>query len=701
MSSKKLPPKNDPARTSAEQDALKTAEKANQFAGALKEGKIPTTEQITTTIDSIQESDAMHSTARGMSPLGKKVFADAEKFLETTKTLLVEKNANDELQNTVYYGAKAAREIKETTSSIPEDLKRRVDEHLASAEPSVKAIWQKTLLIPQLLISSPEFRRLVNDINHIIKEALSVYVPGREDDVQTPHEDEEKDPQEFAQDVAQHGRESVYPVARAGAEIVGPHIKDFGEGRKSLKEAAGDGMKTLATSVKDRVTSYKLSPEKRDRIINRFRTLMIETQSSPEYQEALTDLVDVLSRFSDYTQEAAGHVVSTTKGTSNDIPSLKIAQENAKNLIENFANNKSLDDLICALKDMGTQIKNHEELHNYFKKLQHFVLSSLRDHEFVESTNYREEGSRLIENGRQLLLDNYRDTTQRIVDEASAFNEALQEDRTTRQWARDLECLIKDVFLDEKGRPTIKFELVKDFGKILSIVAEKLKFIPLPRLENSDENYEYSFDNIVLHVSDILPKHLHISLTSDINLDREANDVVQNTAVFEISKLRADARNIAFYYKKKGGLIQMRDVGLVDFAIPADGLRYYMKLSLDLPNADTQLTQFRVLEAETKISDLKIRLHDTKHDFLYMLLTPLAEKRIKRQVEGVITEQMKKAVGFIQEQIARVQQQMVEMQQRRAAMRATSPTSPERDEKLKSRENWRTENYSSKGASKA
>lgn len=699
MSSKKLPPKNDPARTSAEQDALKTAEKASQFAGALKEGKIPTTDQITTTIDSIQDSDAMHSTSRGMSPLGKKVFADAEKFLETTKTLLVEKNANDELQNTVYYGAKAAREIKESTSSIPEDLKRKVDQHLASAEPSVKALWQKTLLIPQLLISSPEFRRLVNDINHIIKEALSTYVPGREDEeIETPDEDEEKHPNEFAQDVAQHGRQSVYPVAKAGAEIVGPHIKDFGEGRKSLKEAAGDGMRTLTTSVKDRVTSYKLSPEKRDRIINRFRSLMIETQSSPEYQEALTDLVDVLSRVSDYTQEAAGHVVSTTKGTTNDIPSLRIAQENAKNLIENFANNKSLDDLIAALKDMGTQIKNHEELHNYFKELQQFVLSSLRDHEFVERTDYREHGSRLIENGRSLLLDNYRDTTQRIVDEASAFNDALQEDRTTRQWAKDLECLIRDIFLDEKGRPTIKFELVKDFGKILSIVAEKLKFIPLPRLENSDENYEYSFDNIVLHVSDILPKHLHISLTSDINLDREQNDIVRNTAIFEISKLRADARNIAFYYKKKGGIIQMRDVGLVDFAIPADGLRYYMKLSLDLPNADTQFTQFRILEAETKISDLKIRLHDTKHDFLYMLLTPLAEKRIKRQVEGVVTEQMKKAVGFIQEQIARVQQQMVELQQRRASMRATTP---DRDEKLKSRENWRTDNYGSKGATKS
>ncbi|CAG8590294.1 22967_t:CDS:2 [Cetraspora pellucida] len=698
MSSKKLPPKNDPARTTAEQEALKNAEKATQLTEALKEGKLPTTEQITTTIESIQENDTIHESARGMSPLGKKVLADTEKFLESTKNLLVEKNAGDELQNAVYYGNKAAREISET-AKVPEDLKQKVDEHIATCEPSVKEIWRKTLLIPQLLISSSEFRKLVNDINHIFQEALSVTVPGQEGDIETPQTDEEKSPGEFTHHVKQQTRESVYPVAKAGADIVGPQIKDFGEGKKSLQEAAGHGMKSLVTSVKDKVTNYKLSPEKRERIVNRFKNLMIETQTRSEYQEALTDLVDVMSRISEYTQEIVTHVTETTKSTSQQAPSLKIAQQNAKDLIENFANHKSLDDLICALKNLGTQIKRDEELRNYLKELQNFVLSSLRDHEFIQRTDFNDHGSRLIENGRRILLENYGEITRKIADEAAAFNEGLQEDRTTIEWTRDLECLIRDVFLDEKGRPTIKFGLVKDFGKILSMVAEKLKFIPLPRLENSDDTYEYSFDNIVLHVSDIVPKHLHISLTSDINLDREPDDVVQNTAVFEISKLRADARNIAFYYKKKGGLITMRDVGLVDFAIPADGLRYYMKIFLDLPGENTQVAQFRIIEADTKITDLKIRLHDTKHDFLYMLLTPLVEKHLKRQVENVITDHMKKAVAFIQEKIARVQSQVVEMQQQQAATKET--TSPVSEDKLKAREIWRSEAFTSKGATKA
>ncbi|CAG8458314.1 18858_t:CDS:2 [Racocetra persica] len=687
MSSKKLPPKNDPERTATEQGALKTAEKATQVAEALKEGKLPTTEQILTTIESIQDTDIIHESGRRMSSLGKKVLADTEKFLDSTKNLFAEKNAGDELQNTIYYGNKAAREMSDTTTMIPEDLKQRADEHIAASEPSVKELWRKTLL---LLISNPEFRKLLNDINCIIQEALLATVHDQEGDVEM-QTGEEKSPGEFTQDVAQQTRESVYHMAKAGADIITPKVKEFGEGKKSLQEAAGEGMKSLATAAKSRVAGYNLSPEKRDKIVTRFKNLMIETQKCTEYQEALTDLVDVMSRLFEYTQEAVTHVTETTESASQS-SSLKIAQQNAKDLIENFANHKSLDDLICALKNLGAQIKHDEELHTYLKELQNFVLPSLRDPEFIQRTDFNEHGSRLIENGRRILLENYEEITLKIADEAAAFNECLQEDRTTLRWTSDLECLVKDIFLDEKGNPTIKFELIKDFGKILSMVTEKLKFIPLPRLENSDDMYDYCFDNVVIHVPDIVPKHIHMSLTSDINLDREPNNVVQNTAFFEISKLRADARNIAFYYWKKGGLITMRDVGLVDFAIPTDGLQYHMKICLELPSENTQFAQFHILEADTNITELKIRLHDTKHDFLYMLLTPLVEKHLKRQVENAITEYMKKAITFIQETICRVQAQVGEMQQATTAARQIA--SPVDEEKLKAREAWKSEAFS-------
>jgi hypothetical protein len=80
------------------------------------------------------------------------------------------------------------------------------------------------------------------------------------------------------------------------------------------------------------------------------------------------------------------------------------------------------------------------------------------------------------------------------------------------------------------------------------------------------------------------------------------------------TKLHADARDIAFYYKKKKGLMNMMDVGLVDFAIPEErGLEIHAKVMLRLPN-ETSPLRLEVLESTCRIQEIKIRLHDTKHE---------------------------------------------------------------------------------------
>jgi hypothetical protein len=411
---------------------------------------------------------------------------------------------------------------------------------------------------------------------------------------------------------------------------------------------------------------------------------MIEVQKRPEYQSALTDIVDAVRRISEYTKEFASQVTESTVEGAGHSEALKIAQQNTKELLENFANNYSLDRLIDALKLLGDHLQHDDELRNYLKELQDFVLSSLKDSGFIRRGDYIEHGSQTIQKCRHILLEKYHDITKTIADELQKFNEALQEDKTTLQWKCDFENLMQDIFLDEKGRPTVKFELIKDFGKALPLVAEKLKFLPLPRIENCDDQYEYIFDNIVLHVSDIVPKHLHISFTTDINLDREDKEVVINTGVIEISKLRADARNIAFFYKKKGGLITMKDVGLVDFAIPSDGLRVYLKLLLGMPNEKEPDLKLNVLEAETNINELRLRLHDTRHDFLYVFLTPLVEKRLKRQLENIITENLKKSVGYVQENLNRLQEKASETY--RASRENRTP--PVSGEKLEQKKVW-------------
>jgi hypothetical protein len=657
-----LPPKNDPERADREREAIKARDKAAQVTGALKEGKLPTTGQVTRTIETVQSSDALHEVSRGMSPLGKKVLADTEKLLDTTKKIFEEKNVGDELQHVIYHTGKATKDTS-TTVTVPDDLKNKANNEAASSQPLVQDALRKTMMIPQLLISSSEFRKLINDLHSIIQDALLRAIPGKDpSDINAGvGSDQEKTIEQAKNETAQQAREGTFPVAKEAADITGKHVKDFSEG-KGAKETATDGAKHLATHFKDKFSGYQLTEEQRDRLVNRFKNTMIETQSKPEYQSVLEDLINIISRINEQSQHIAGQAKESAKtqaGSAADKSDIQIAHENAKRLIENFANHKSLDPLIDALKTLGKDIRNDEELRSYINELREFTLSSLRDPKFVQETDYVEHGSKLIDRGRYLFLERYSDHTHRIADEASAFNEALQNDTLTSQWARDFETLVRDLFLDERGQPTVKFELIKDFAKILKLTGEKMKYLPLPRIENSDEEYDYIFDNIVLYLADVLPKHLRMNFTADINLDREEKDILQNTAYIEISKINADARNIAFYYKKKKGLINMMDVGLVDFSIPKNGLTIKLKVLMNPPNEANPTLDLRVLESDTIIDDLKIRLHDTKHDILNTILTPLVVKQVKKQVSKMISEKIAASVEYIKENLSTLQSQIL------------------------------------------
>lgn len=446
-------------------------------------------------------------------------------------------------------------------------MKNKATNEASSTQPIFQDALKKTLLIPQLLISSSEFRKLINDLHSIVQDALLRTIPDKDPNTEAPKfgSNEEKTFQQAKQETMQQARGGTYPVAKEAANITGEHVKDFSEGRKGFQETAKGGAKQLATHFRSKVSDYEITEEQRDQLVNRFKNAMIETQSRQEYQEVLEDLINIISLVSEKSQSVTGQVKETAKAQaqdSTDKSDLQTAQESAKKLVENFANHKSLDPLINALRDLGKNVKRDEELRSYFSDLRQFIISSLRDPKFVQETDYVERGSDLIESGRYLLLERYSDDTQRIVDEAKEFNAALQDDALTTQWTKDFETLVGDLFLNENGQPSIKFELLRDFNKILPVIGERLKYLALPRIEkyefpffkknlkrmlyifcllntiydiySSDEEYDYIFDNIVLYLAEVLPSHLHVNFTTDINLGRNEQDILQNTAFFEM-----------------------------------------------------------------------------------------------------------------------------------------------------------------------
>ena len=88
-----------------------------------------------------------------------------------------------------------------------------------------------------------------------------------------------------------------------------------------------------------------------------------------------------------------------------------------------------------------------------------------------------------------------------------------------------------------------------------------------------------------------------------------------------------------------------------------------------------------------------------KFSFLYSILNPLIEDRIKQQIENLIMEKLKSAVEHVQENIKRLRSNVSELQQSTNVIMNTVTDDKENQqndqEKLKTKEVWESVAFNS------
>jgi hypothetical protein len=73
-----------------------------------------------------------------------------------------------------------------------------------------------------------------------------------------------------------------------------------------------------------------------------------------------------------------------------------------------------------------------------------------------------------------------------------------------------------------------------------------------------------------------------------------------------------------------------------------------------------QSSVFRVQDINVKVGTLKFAIRDSKHDFLYKTLRPLATALIKRQLQKVIKDTLRTGLEYIDGQLVAVRDRMAE-----------------------------------------
>jgi len=209
-------------------------------------------------------------------------------------------------------------------------------------------------------------------------------------------------------------------------------------------------------------------------------------------------------------------------------------------------------------------------------------------------------------------------------------------------------------FVDDKGNVQVDTDMIgKLRGVIGPVIAESLKYIPIPRIEDDNENTHFWVDNIVLCGYDVIPDKIRVQMESDntINIREIQTDHYHTNMIITLNNIKTEVKNLEFYYQKKT-FPQFTEQGRATLRLPGEGaslrIKYFVKQTegqvipvFHQGKVDFQIHNFE-LDFDKKTLD---------HDILVPLITAMFKNQLQRRIENAVESNLGGLVNNIGEKL--------------------------------------------------
>jgi len=238
-----------------------------------------------------------------------------------------------------------------------------------------------------------------------------------------------------------------------------------------------------------------------------------------------------------------------------------------------------------------------------------------------------------------------------LYDERDPLNKRFGED-----WAR----LTHDLLFDSEGSLKFKFDLWNDVRKvILPTLVEEVGYIPIPRVEYTDDALDLVIENITLQGRNMFPNIISMEAHNFFKFSpyKSIEDARHHEFTFTLAHIQADMRDVALYFRKKTGFPKLRDSGIADVVLGGQGLT----VTVHLVSSDKDRSSvFKVKDVHVKVDTLKFSIRDAKHEWLYKTLRPLATNMVKKQIQKAVGEATRTGLEYLDGQLVTVRDRMEE-----------------------------------------
>ena len=312
-----------------------------------------------------------------------------------------------------------------------------------------------------------------------------------------------------------------------------------------------------------------------------------------------------------------------------------------KTLIERFANSTSSDDLFDAIKTIYDDAQKDPELRQWFKDVDTYIRKCLQQQGYIIQDASTEEGRGLYDRGQYLLRERYRDHTNHILDEIKFFGLQFDEDPQNKAFAAATQKLFLDLGNDADGKPTFKTHLLKDLTNVIVPgFFEEVQYVPIPRIEYSDPQFDAIVENLVIESDNLFPNALEIASDNYFKWGRKSvASRNKNKVMVAGSGVQMDLRDVSYYIHKKEGFPSIKDKGIMDIFMGGSGFSF--KLALETADKSDRAHFFKVTSVKVEIKNLKLKMKKSNHKILFNVFKPLLLSVVKPVLTKVIEKLIK------------------------------------------------------------
>jgi len=569
----------------------------------LNEGEVPGTELINDILLKAEQFLVQASQSAQIDPDTRKTLEDIKLLIGSTKQMARNRDLGDRLQrisdetaklvaNVTAQGAKLSPEAKEASLEIV----------------SIIANWRPLF---ELLISSREFRVLIVDAVKIVRKVLS-----------------------------RHNKEGLGDKAEQQF-LEGAPVKQI------TQDVAQETKETFQDSQGN--TEVRISDKEFELLYTDVTRILITLARTPSYRSGIDNMFNLVDILQNHLGEPTSEVPESVQLHA------KRAQLETEQLITTFTGQKVLDNFVHSLKKVVKKMNQETQTREYLKELKTFIL----DTKTVEKLSEKETKERLkkfARDGREIVEQfKYGDELYNFMDATDRLFESFKNDEFVTILRHHAGLVADDLsFVDNEGNVKLDTDMIGKLRGVMGpIIAESLKYIPIPKIEDNNEDTHFWVDNVVLCGYDVIPDKIRVQMESDskINIREIQTDHSHTNLIITLDHIKTEIKNLEFFYHRKT-FPQITEQGRATLRLPGDGatliIRYYVKQSIGevIPvfhegKVDFQIHNFE-LEFDKKTLD---------HDILIPLITSMFKLTLQRRIERAVEENLGGLVSGIGEKL--------------------------------------------------